>query len=45
MTRHFEREWYGRDRSDPEALRESEAMALSILNAVRESAAAREKVA
>lgn len=36
MTRHFEREWYGRDQSDAEALRESEAMALAILAAVRE---------
>jgi hypothetical protein len=35
MTRHFEREWYGRDQSDTEALRESEAMALDILTAVR----------
>jgi hypothetical protein len=43
MTRHFEREWYGRDQSDAEALRESEAMALSILAAARESA--RERVA
>lgn len=39
MTRHFEREWYGRDRSTPEALRESEEMALSLLSAVRERAA------
>lgn len=34
MTRHFEREWYGRDQSDTEALRESEAMAVSILTEV-----------
>lgn len=39
MTRHFEREWYGRDASAPEALRESEEMALSLLSAVRERAA------
>jgi hypothetical protein len=39
MTRHFEREWYGRDSSETEALRESEAMAISILTTVRESAA------
>ena len=39
MTRHFEREWYGRDQSTPEALRESEAMALSLLATVRERAA------
>jgi hypothetical protein len=40
MTRRFEREWYGRDQSDPEALRDSEAMAMAILTAVQESAAA-----
>ncbi|MEA2560992.1 MAG: hypothetical protein QOH06_2496 [Acidobacteriota bacterium] len=39
ITRHFEREWYGRDVSTPEALRESEEMALSLLSAVRERAA------
>jgi hypothetical protein len=39
MTRHFEREWYGRDSSTPEALRESEEMALSLLSALRERAA------
>lgn len=39
MTRHFEREWYGRDVSTPDALRESEEMALSLLSAVRERAA------
>lgn len=39
MTRHFEREWYGRDSSTPEAQRESEEMALSLLSAVRERAA------
>jgi hypothetical protein len=42
MTRQFEREWYGRDQSDAEALRESEAMALSVLTAARES---RERIA
>jgi hypothetical protein len=39
ITRHFEREWYGRDHSTPEALRETEEMALSLLSAVRERAA------
>lgn len=39
MTRHFEREWYGRDQSTPEALRESAEMALALLSAVRERAA------
>lgn len=39
MTRHFEREWYGRDQSDAEAFRESEAIALSILTAARGRAA------
>lgn len=39
MTRHFEREWYGRDRSSAEALRESEEMARTLLSAVRERAA------
>lgn len=39
ITRHFEREWYGRDQSTPEALRESEEMALALLSAVRERAA------
>jgi hypothetical protein len=39
MTRHFEREWYGREQSDPDALRESEAMALALLSAIRERAA------
>ncbi len=41
LTRSFEREWYGRDQSEPEALRESEAMALDLLTSVRkrESAA------
>jgi uncharacterized protein DUF4129 len=39
LTRHFEREWYGRDRSTPEALRESEDMALGLLSSVRGRAA------
>ena len=39
MTRHFEREWYGRDQSTAEALRESEDMAQTLLSAVRERAA------
>jgi Domain of unknown function (DUF4129) len=39
MTRHFEREWYGRDTSTSDALRESEEMALALLSAVRERAA------
>ncbi len=38
MTRLFEREWYGRDRSSPEALEESEEMALGLLDVVREAA-------
>lgn len=39
LTRHFEREWYGRDRSEPEALREAEGMALDLLSSARERAA------
>jgi uncharacterized protein DUF4129 len=39
LTRHFEREWYGRDASAPEALHEAEGMALHLLAAVRERAA------
>ena len=39
MTRHFEREWYGRDTSTAEALLESEQMALALLSSVRERAA------
>ena len=31
MTRHFEREWYGRDRSSPEALADSQALARRLL--------------
>lgn len=38
MTRLFEREWYGRDRSSPEALEEAEGMALGLLDEVREAA-------
>ena len=38
MTRLFEREWYGRDRSSPEALEESEGMARGLLDVVREAA-------
>lgn len=39
LTRHFEREWYGRDRSEPDTLREAEEMALALLSAARERAA------
>ena len=39
LTRHFEREWYGRDQSAPEALREAEEMALGLLSSARERAA------
>lgn len=38
MTRGFEREWYGRDRSTPEALRETEDLARGILDSLREAA-------
>lgn len=31
MTRHFEREWYGRDRSSPEALADSQTLARRLL--------------
>jgi Domain of unknown function (DUF4129) len=31
MTSHFEREWYGRDRSSPEALADSQALARRLL--------------
>jgi hypothetical protein len=37
MTRHFEREWYGRDRSSPEALAASQDLARRLLDAVRSS--------
>jgi hypothetical protein len=37
MTRHFEREWYGRDRSSAEALLASEGLARQLLHAVRSS--------
>ncbi len=39
LTRHFEREWYGRDQSAPEALRAAEEMALGLLSSARERAA------
>ncbi|HJX26631.1 MAG TPA: DUF4129 domain-containing protein [Thermoanaerobaculia bacterium] len=38
LTRHFEREWYGRDESTPEALGEAEGMARGLLGALREAA-------
>jgi uncharacterized protein DUF4129 len=38
ITRHFEREWYGRERSSPEALSVSEELATGLLAAVREGA-------
>lgn len=38
LTRHFEREWYGRDESAPEALGEAEDMARGLLGALREAA-------
>ncbi|HET9210739.1 MAG TPA: DUF4129 domain-containing protein [Thermoanaerobaculia bacterium] len=38
LTRHFEREWYGRDESTPEALGEAEDMARGLLGALREAA-------
>jgi Domain of unknown function (DUF4129) len=38
MTRCFEREWYGRDRSTPEALHEAAGLARSLLDAFREAA-------
>jgi hypothetical protein len=37
MTRHFEREWYGRDRSSPEALAASQDLARHLLDALRSS--------
>ncbi len=43
LTRSFEREWYGRDQSEPEALRESEGMALHLLTAVRDTARNRDR--
>jgi hypothetical protein len=39
MTRHFEREWYGRDRSSPEALADSQALARRLLRELGSSAA------
>jgi len=38
MTRLFEREWYGRDQSTPEALGETEELARGLLGAFREAA-------
>jgi hypothetical protein len=38
LTRHFEREWYGRDQSTPESLREAEDMARGLLGSLREAA-------
>lgn len=38
LTRHFEREWYGRDESTPEALGEAEDMARGLLGELREAA-------
>jgi hypothetical protein len=37
MTRHFEREWYGRDRSSPEALAASQDLARRLLDSLRSS--------
>ncbi|MBV8199974.1 MAG: DUF4129 domain-containing protein [Acidobacteria bacterium] len=37
MTRRFEREWYGRDRSSPEALAASQDLARHLLDALRSS--------
>jgi hypothetical protein len=39
MTRHFEREWYGRDRSSPEALADSQALARRLLRELGSSPA------
>jgi hypothetical protein len=38
LTRHFEREWYGRDASTSESLREAEDMARALLGSLREAA-------
>jgi len=38
LTRCFEREWYGRDHSTPEALDEAAGLAGSLLGALREAA-------
>ncbi|HKH48549.1 MAG TPA: DUF4129 domain-containing protein [Thermoanaerobaculia bacterium] len=38
LTRHFEREWYGRDASTSESLREAEDMARGLLGSLREAA-------
>ena len=40
LTRRFDREWYGRERSSPEALRECASDARSILTQVRQGRAA-----
>jgi hypothetical protein len=39
MTRHFEREWYGRDRSSAEALADSQALARRLLRELGSSPA------
>jgi hypothetical protein len=39
LTRCFEREWYGRDQSTPEALAEAGGLAAGLLGALREEAA------
>jgi len=39
MTRNFEREWYGRDRSSPEALADSQALARRLLRELGSSPA------
>jgi len=39
LTRCFEREWYGRDQSTPEALAEAAGLATGLLGALREEAA------
>jgi Domain of unknown function (DUF4129) len=38
LTRCFEREWYGRDSSTPESLREAEDVARGLLGSLREAA-------
>jgi len=38
LTRHFEREWYGRDASTSESLHEAEDMARGLLGSLREAA-------
>jgi hypothetical protein len=39
LTRHFEREWYGRDESTPEALDDCSSRARTILDQIRRRAA------